>query len=188
MPRKARCALRGTGFAVDGVDLRCVEFRRFRFTLSGMPPKLSTHVLDTANGCPAAGMRIDLFAVREEQPPLSATTGGGVHGGGGTEDVPHVLHRHRHLQLIKTMVTNADGRNGDGPLLNEESMRVGLYELHFHVGDYFRAKMQGSAAAPPGGVSFLDIVPVAFGIPDAAQGYHVPLLCSQWSYSTYRGS
>jgi 5-hydroxyisourate hydrolase len=115
--------------------------------------RLTTHVLDTASGKPATGMRIDL-AVLE---PSGA----------------------RHL---KTIHTNADGRT-DAPLLADESMRAGNYELVFHVGDYFRSR--GSALADP---PFLDRVPVRFGIADTAANYHVPLACSAWSYSTYRGS
>lgn len=118
-----------------------------------MPAKLSTHVLDTANGCPAQGMKIELW---------SRETG--------------------KARLLKAVQTNTDGRT-DAPLLNAEEMHVGDYELVFHVGDYFAGK---SAAAS--GPRFLDLVPVRFGIADATASYHVPLLCSPWSYSTYRGS
>jgi 5-hydroxyisourate hydrolase len=85
-------------------------------------------------------------------------------------------------QLLKTVRTNAEGRT-DVPLLNAEEMRAGEYELVFFVGDYF-AGQTGGASAP----RFLDRVPVRFGIADATASYHVPLLCSPWSYSTYRGS
>ena len=81
-------------------------------------------------------------------------------------------------QLLKTVRTNAEGRT-DAPLLGSEEMRPGEYELVFFVGDYF-----GKQTEPP----FLDRVPVRFGIADATASYHVPLLCSPWSYSTYRGS
>ncbi len=81
-------------------------------------------------------------------------------------------------QLLKTVHTNADGRT-DAPLLGAEEMRPGEYELVFFVGDYF-----GKQSTPP----FLGQVPVRFGIADATASYHVPLLCSPWSYSTYRGS
>lgn len=111
-----------------------------------MPGKLSTHVLDTANGRPAAGLVIEL-----------CDAAGAV---------------------LKRVTTNADGRT-DGPLLAGGELRPGTYELVFHVGDYF-----GTA----GPVRFLDRVPVRFGIADAEAGYHVPLLVSPWSYSTYRGS
>jgi 5-hydroxyisourate hydrolase len=111
-----------------------------------MSGKLSTHVLDTARGRPAAGMRLELFTLAAGRP-----------------------------ELLKAAATNADGRT-DAPLLAAEEMRVGCYEIVFHVGDYFGEK------------TFLDLVPVRFAIADSAQSYHVPLLCSPWSYSTYRGS
>ncbi len=130
-----------------------------------MPAKLSTHVLDTERGCPAANMRIELFEVTAS-------------GGGGTA-----------LVLLKSMVTNSDGRNADGPLLSQDEMRVGRFQLHFHVGEYFKSmKTQTISGDIKEYVPFLDVVPIAFGISDPTQGYHVPLLCTQWSYSTYRGS
>ena len=110
-----------------------------------MPAKLSTHVLDTAQGRPAAGLKIELWQI------------------GATRT------------LLKTVQTNSDGRT-DAPLFAGEEMRCGTYEIVFHVGDYFGEK------------KFLDQVPVRFVISDIAQSYHVPLLCSPWSYSTYRGS
>ncbi len=78
--------------------------------------------------------------------------------------------------LLKTVVTNADGRTDD-PLLDRGELRVGEYILLFYVGAYF-----GVADA------FLDRVPVRFRIADSAANYHVPLLCTPWAYSTYRGS
>ena len=114
--------------------------------------KLTTHVLDTAAGIPAAGMRIDLAAL----------------GAGRAE-------------AIGTAHTNAEGRT-DEPLLDAAAMREGEFELTFHVGDYFRR--QGRPLADP---PFLDRVPVRFAVADAAAHYHVPLLCSPWAYSTYRG-
>lgn len=116
-----------------------------------MPGKLTTHVLDTANGKPAAGMAIDL---------MDAVT----------------------ARLIITILTNTDGR-ADVPLLSGEAMQAGVYELRFHVGDYFRGL--GTALPEP---PFLDEVPIRFGIADPAGNYHVPLLVSPWAYSTYRGS
>ena len=107
-----------------------------------MNAKLSTHVLDTTRGKPAAGMTITLSC-------------------GG--------------RLLKTVKTDADGRT-DAPLLAASEMATGEYELIFHVGDYFGAR------------EFLDRVPVRFTIADATASYHVPLLCSPWAYSTYRGS
>jgi 5-hydroxyisourate hydrolase len=99
---------------------------------------LSTHVLDTARGRPAAGVAIAL-----------------THPGGHTSSA----------------VTDADGR----ARLAEETP-AGDYELEFAVGDYFGER------------AFLDRVPVRFTIADAEAHYHVPLLVSPWSYSTYRGS
>ena len=84
--------------------------------------------------------------------------------------------------LVVTAKTNADGRT-ESPLLGPDEMNTGQYEIIFFVGDYFAAK---SANLPK--IRFLDKVPVRFGIADAGAGYHVPLLCSPWSYSTYRGS
>jgi 5-hydroxyisourate hydrolase len=118
-----------------------------------MPAKLSTHVLDLAQGCPARDVQIELWSLA-----------------GGTR------------KLLKTVRTNADGRT-DQPLLAAEEMRVGRYELVFHVGDYFAGKVASGEQA-----RFLDRVPVQFGIADATASYHVPLLVSPWAYSTYRGS
>ena len=115
--------------------------------------RLSTHVLDTASGRPAAGMRVDFSVIDGER-----------------------------WRLIKTLRTNADGRT-DEPLLAPEAMAVGQYKIEFHVADYFRA--QGTVLPEP---AFLDRVPLRFGIADVNAHYHVPLLCSPWSYSTYRGS
>lgn len=83
---------------------------------------------------------------------------------------------------IADIVTNADGRT-DAPLLAGDAMKAGRYELLFHIGAYFRST-NAAAGEPP----FLDIVPVRFAIADAGAHYHVPLLCSPWSYATYRGS
>ena len=118
-----------------------------------MPAKLTTHVLDTAHGCPAAAMKIELWSLEGED-----------------------------RTLITTTKTNADGRPEE-PLLNAEEMAAGQYEIIFHVGDYFAAR-----ATPLPKIRFLDKVPVRFGIADAGASYHVPLLCSPWSCSTYRGS
>jgi 5-hydroxyisourate hydrolase len=85
-------------------------------------------------------------------------------------------------RLLRDTRTNADGRC-DQPLLEGHSLRVGRYALTFHVAEYFRAR--GSELAEP---PFLDDVIVRFGIAGAEQNYHVPLLVSPWSYSTYRGS
>jgi len=113
---------------------------------------LTTHVLDTARGCPAAGLVISLYRIKE-----------GV--------------RHH----IATMATNADGRT-DAPILPQGACATGLYELEFAAGDYLRQMGHDDA------VLFLDLVPIRFGISDADQHYHVPLLLSPYGYSTYRGS
>lgn len=123
---------------------------------------LSTHVLDTASGCPAAGMtfslwRLDTLAEREAQP-------------------------YPERQLLKSVITNQDGRTDD-PLLTDGAFIVGQYELLFDVGGYFT--QQGIELPSP---RFLEHVPIRFGIADATTHYHVPLLVSPWSYSTYRGS
>ena len=83
---------------------------------------------------------------------------------------------------LKMVHTDADGRTG-GPLLEGSALLAGEYRLTFGVAAYFRA-LGAELADPP----FLDQVPLHFGIADAAGHYHVPLLCSPWSYSTYRGS
>jgi hydroxyisourate hydrolase len=78
--------------------------------------------------------------------------------------------------------TNSDGRT-DEPLLSGPSFRVGTFMLSFHIGDYFKRE-RAKAATPP----FLDVVPIQFTIADPNGHYHVPLLATPWSYSTYRGS
>ena len=80
---------------------------------------------------------------------------------------------------IAQVRTNADGRT-DAPLIPAAQARAGRFELGFHIGDYFRGK---GIASP-----FLDVVPIRFAIADAGAHYHVPLLVSPWSFSTYRGS
>jgi 5-hydroxyisourate hydrolase len=77
-------------------------------------------------------------------------------------------------KALKTVCTNAEGRT-DAPLLEGEAFRAGAYEIAFHLGSYFK------------GEGFLDLVPVRFVVTDPAAHYHVPLLCSPWSYATYRG-
>ena len=114
---------------------------------------LSTHVLDTMHGCPAAGMAVTLQRVDGER-----------------------------AETIKSLALNADGR-ADGPLLDAAAMAAGRYRLRFGVAAYFRA-LGVALPEPP----FLDEVQLDFGIADAAGHYHVPLLVSPFSYSTYRGS
>lgn len=114
---------------------------------------LSTHVLDTMHGCPAAGMEVALFATDGD----NAT-------------------------LLQRLVLNHDGRT-DAPLFDNASLRVGTYRLCFDVAGYFKAR--GVVLPEP---NFLNQVSLDFGIAHADQHYHVPLLVSPWSYSTYRGS
>jgi 5-hydroxyisourate hydrolase len=84
--------------------------------------------------------------------------------------------------LVTAATTNADGRT-DVPLIAAGQARVGRFELVFHAGDYFSS--QGAKLADP---PFLDVVPIRFAVADAGAHYHVPLIVSPWSYSTYRGS
>jgi len=115
---------------------------------------LSTHVLDTMHGCPAAGMWVELYTVN-----------------GGT------------ATMVKEMMLNADGRTPGGPLYKDGELKTGTYRLVFGVASYFKAK--GAKLPEP---NFLDRVTLDFGVADAGQHYHVPLLVSPWAYSTYRGS
>jgi 5-hydroxyisourate hydrolase len=92
------------------------------------------------------------------------------------------LQRHGSTTRLASVVTGDDGRCGK-PLLEGEAFQRGEYELLFHAGAYFRGRAE-KLADPP----FLDIVVIRFGIADVAAHYHVPLLVSPWSYSTYRGS
>jgi 5-hydroxyisourate hydrolase len=84
--------------------------------------------------------------------------------------------------LVTTAKTNPEGRT-DQPLLSADENKAGQYEIVFFVGDYFTAR-----GTPLPKTRFLDRVPVRFGIADAGASYHVPLLCTPWSYSTYRGT
>ena len=113
--------------------------------------RLSTHVLDTVVGRPAAGVKIALHEI-----------GASARG------------------LLAERVTNAEGRT-DTPLIAGEPLRIGAYELSFQVGDYFRR----AAMADP---AYLDVVPIRFSIAEPEGHYHVPLLVTPWSYTTYRGS
>ena len=115
--------------------------------------RLTTHVLDTMNGCPAAGMVVALYR-------LDASG----------------------ASRIGRWRLNADGR-ADAPLLDGASHRPGRYRLVFSVAAYFAGR--GAQLPDP---PFLDEVTLDFGIAAAAEHYHVPLLVSPWSYSTYRGS
>jgi 5-hydroxyisourate hydrolase len=92
------------------------------------------------------------------------------------------LERGSGRKLIADVMTNADGRT-DKPLISVDQARAGQFELIFHAGDYFRSR-RAELADPP----FLDVIPIRFGVADSKAHYHVPLLVSPWSYSTYRGS
>lgn len=85
--------------------------------------------------------------------------------------------------LVNTFVTNSDGRLEGGPALKNEDFQLGTYELLFFAGDYFAQKNTKMT-----GIPFLNEIPIRFGIDDPEEHYHVPLLVSPWSYSTYRGS
>jgi 5-hydroxyisourate hydrolase len=114
---------------------------------------LSTHVLDTMHGAPAAGMSVALFTTQGD----AAT-------------------------LVRRFVLNADGRS-DGPLYDNQTLKTGTYRLVFDVAAYFRSR---NVALPE--PNFLDRVSLDFGVARTDEHYHVPLLVSPWSYSTYRGS
>ena len=115
--------------------------------------RVSTHVLDNVAGRPAQGVAISLYEVGESA-----------------------------RSLLTKAVTNADGRT-DGPLIGGGPVRIGTYELQFHVADYFRRN--GTAQPDP---AFLDLVPIRFAVAEPEGHYHVPLLVTPWSYGTYRGS
>ena len=116
--------------------------------------RLTTHVLDTALGCPGVGIPVSVYRID------SAST----------------------RQSLQSTVTNQNGRC-DEPLLEGDAFTAGVYELVFNLAEYFAASGQ-KLSDPP----FVGEVVLRVGIADATQHYHVPLLVSPWSYSTYRGS
>jgi 5-hydroxyisourate hydrolase len=115
--------------------------------------RLTTHVLDTAHGKPGRDVEIHLYKIVDNS-----------------------------RVALSSKRSNADGRC-DTPLLEGETFQSGVYELDFHVGDYFRT-LGVVQTQPP----FLDVVTLRFGVNDASQHYHVPLVVTPWSYATYRGS
>lgn len=115
--------------------------------------RLTTHVLDLTGGTPAGGMTIELATID------------------GAERRP-----------VVRVTTNRDGRC-DGALIEGDRFAAGVWQLEFHVAEYFRAR--GVALTTP---PFLDVVTVRFGVASPGQNHHVPLLVTPWSYSTYRGS
>jgi len=143
-----RRGLLGTGTAM----LALAAFANKAAVAAGSPG-LTTHVLDTANGKPGEGIKIE-FSVLEGET----------------------------YKLLTTVTTNADGRNAQ-PLLTPENMKAGKYQLVFHIGEYFTK--QGTVLPNP---PFLEKAVIQFGMADATAHYHVPILASPWSYTTYRGS
>jgi 2-oxo-4-hydroxy-4-carboxy-5-ureidoimidazoline decarboxylase len=122
-----------------------------RVTGPGMPKiagHLSAHVLDTARGKAAEGIRIELF---------------------------------REGVLIREAVTNHDGRT-DSPLWSGEPLRIGRYELRFHVEGYYAG--WPNVTDPP----WYEVIPIRFGVAEPEGHYHIPLLLGAWTYTTYRGS
>lgn len=120
-----------------------------------MSGKLTTHVLNTASGKPAVGMRITLSCFDDET---------------------------KVFYELDTFATNEDGRISQ-PILEGERFTKGTYELLFHVGEFF---LNQSDVA--GEDQFLDQVPIRFNVHDLMAHYHVPLLVTPFSYTTYRGS
>ena len=121
--------------------------------------RLTTHVLDTTRGLPGNNITITLYRLDGEQ-----------------------------RESVKTAITNDDGRC-DQPLLQGDELKKGVYELVFSVGSFFAESegampKQAKIAEP----RFLDDVVIRFGVSAPDQHYHVPLLITPYSYSTYRGS
>jgi 5-hydroxyisourate hydrolase len=85
--------------------------------------------------------------------------------------------------LVKSFTLNDDGRSPDGPLYDSSNLKAGTYRLVFDVAGYFKAR--GVALPEP---PFLDVVPIRFSVAEPEAHYHVPLVATPWSYSTYRGS
>lgn len=116
--------------------------------------RLSTHVLDTYSGTPAASIPVELWELSRD---------GDAH-------------------LLLRTITNQDGRT-DKPLIADRPVPIGTYELRFSIAGYFKA--HGAALSEP---PFLGVVPIRFSVAEPEAHYHVPLLATPWSYSTYRGS
>jgi 5-hydroxyisourate hydrolase len=115
--------------------------------------QITTHVLDTAQGQPAAGVRITLYRRNGEEMPV-----------------------------VASFLTNADGR-GDEPIIEGDAFTPGTYELVFAVGEYFAAQTIETPETP-----FFDEAVVRFTVSEATKHYHIPLLATPWSWTTYRGS
>lgn len=119
-----------------------------------MTGKITTHVLDLSIGKPARGVWVELWKVEMDN----------------------------RFEFLQKNCTNEDGRLSL-PLLEGISMKKGIYELRFYIGDYY-GNLEGKHGSP----SFLDCVPIRFGVSEPTSHYHVPLLISPGGYSTYRGS
>jgi 5-hydroxyisourate hydrolase len=113
---------------------------------------LTTHILDTARGCPAAGINLELFRIEAGK-----------------------------RKFLTKAVTNSDGRT-DAPVVAEGNMTAGVYELQFEMAEYFAPLVYDAA------IAFSGTIILRFGIDKPDEHYHVPLLVSPFSYSTYRGS
>jgi 5-hydroxyisourate hydrolase len=142
-----RRGLLGTGSAM----LALAAFANKAAFAAGSPG-LTTHMLDTANGKPGEGVKVE-FSVLDGSA----------------------------YKLVKTVLTNADGRTE--PLLTPETMKVGQYQLVFYLAEYY-TKLGTVLPNPP----FLEKAVIQFGMADATAHYHVPVLATPWSYTTYRGS
>lgn len=114
--------------------------------------QLTTHLLDLSKGKPAANVRIDLYKAERAS-----------------------------VSFLQSSMTNSDGRL-DKPLLDGIDLHKGVYELHVHIGDYFKQMDTTSSSA------FLDVITVRFTVSNSAENYHVPLLVSPYGYQVYRGS
>ena len=120
---------------------------------AGLGPRLTVHAIDNFHGTPAAGLVCDL-SIREGEA----------------------------YRPIRTVTTTANGRPSE-PLLIDDALKVGRYELLLHVEAYFAAL--GVRLPSP---NFLSLVPIRFQIRDAGQRHHLPVLLTPWGYSYYRGS
>jgi 5-hydroxyisourate hydrolase len=120
---------------------------------TGLSPRLTIHAIDTFHGTPGAGMRCDLSVLDGDK-----------------------------YRAIKSVTTAENGRTAE-PLLSDDALRAGRYELLLHLEEYFQ-KYNVKLPTP----NFLRTVPVRFVVRDVTQRYHVPILFSPWGYSYYRGS
>ena len=120
---------------------------------SGLSPRLTMHAIDTFHGTPGAGMRCDLSVLDGDA-----------------------------YRPLKTVTTAENGRTAE-PLLVDDALKAGRYELLLYFEEYFQKRN-----APLPTPNFLKAVPVRFVIQDVGQRYHLPILFSPWGYSYYRGS